>query len=336
MIDLVDLRPAAPRRGAAPRQRRRRPSCGAGTSDRPPRYLPMGVRAADRRKASAMTRFPLVGWRGEGPTIYYKFAGAQSRCTDADDVLHATTASSRRHAAAHRTPDQGLRPLPRPRRPQPGRRRRARCSAFSAPTARASPRPCACCSASCGRPRGRRRSPATTAGATASPPAGCVAYLPGELRLYENMTGRQLDSLPEPAPRPGRQRRPRRPRPPLRHRPRPAHRRPVVRHEAQGGAACRCCTPRAPLLIMDEPTNTLDPTMRDELLRAGARGPRPGAGGAVLVARAERGGAGLRPRRPSCGPAGSSTSRTWPSCARAGSSRRGSTAPGRRTACPTA
>ena len=58
--------------------------------------------------------------------------------------------------------------------------------------------------------------------------------------------------------------------------------------------------------------------MRDELLDQVRAGPRPGPGGAVLVARAERGGAGLRPRRPSCSAAGSSTCRTWPSCARAG------------------
>jgi ABC-2 type transport system ATP-binding protein len=92
-----------------------------------------------------------------------------------------------------------------------------------------------------------------------------VAYLPGELRLYENMTGRQLvhflgrlrgqrsnsevDSL--------------------------ARRldldldRPIA-HFSSGMkrkvALLQVLVPRAPLLILDEPTNTLDPNMRDELL----------------------------------------------------------------------
>jgi ABC-2 type transport system ATP-binding protein len=92
-----------------------------------------------------------------------------------------------------------------------------------------------------------------------------IAYLPGELRLYENMTGRQLvrflgelrgderradvDSL--------------------------ARRfdidldRPIA-HLSSGMkrkvALLQVLVPHAPLLILDEPTNTLDPTMRDELL----------------------------------------------------------------------
>jgi ABC-2 type transport system ATP-binding protein len=92
-----------------------------------------------------------------------------------------------------------------------------------------------------------------------------VAYLPGELRLYENMTGRQLvrflsrlrgqrinsevDVL--------------------------ARRldidldRPIA-HLSSGMkrkvALLQVLAPTAPLLILDEPTNTLDPNMRDELL----------------------------------------------------------------------
>jgi ABC-2 type transport system ATP-binding protein len=92
-----------------------------------------------------------------------------------------------------------------------------------------------------------------------------IAYLPGELRLYENMTGRQLvlflselrgeqsradvDAL--------------------------ARRldidldRPIA-HLSSGMkrkvALLQVLVPHAPLLILDEPTNTLDPTMRDELL----------------------------------------------------------------------
>ena len=52
--DFVDLRRRArwPRFSASARAMA--PSCGAGTSARPPRYLPMGVRTAERMKASAM------------------------------------------------------------------------------------------------------------------------------------------------------------------------------------------------------------------------------------------------------------------------------------------
>ena len=90
-----------------------------------------------------------------------------------------------------------------------------------------------------------------------------AAYLPGELRLYENMTGRQLvrflgelrgdgsradvDAL--------------------------AARleidldRPIA-HLSSGMkrkvALLQVLIPHAPLLILDEPTNALDPTMRDE------------------------------------------------------------------------
>lgn len=92
-----------------------------------------------------------------------------------------------------------------------------------------------------------------------------VAYLPGELRLYETMTGRrlvtflaelrgdepgtELDSLAKKLDidldRP-------------------------LTHMSSGMkrkvALLTVLIPRVPLIILDEPTNTLDPTMRDELL----------------------------------------------------------------------
>jgi ABC-2 type transport system ATP-binding protein len=92
-----------------------------------------------------------------------------------------------------------------------------------------------------------------------------VAYLPGELRLYENMTGRQLihflcklrdqqvngevESLARKfdidLDRP-------------------------IAHLSSGMkrkvALLQVLAPHAPLVIMDEPTNTLDPNMRDLLL----------------------------------------------------------------------
>ena len=92
-----------------------------------------------------------------------------------------------------------------------------------------------------------------------------LAYLPGELRLYENMTGRRLvhflsrlrgqhtnseiDSL--------------------------TRRldidldRPIAQLSSgmkRKVALLQVLAPQAPLLILDEPTNTLDPSMRDELL----------------------------------------------------------------------
>ena len=92
-----------------------------------------------------------------------------------------------------------------------------------------------------------------------------VGYLPGELRLYENMTGRQLIRFLSK----------------LRQTPasgaidRLAHafdidiERPIA--ELSSGmkrkvALMQVLLPQTPLVILDEPTNTLDPTMRDELL----------------------------------------------------------------------
>jgi ABC-2 type transport system ATP-binding protein len=93
-----------------------------------------------------------------------------------------------------------------------------------------------------------------------------VAYLPGELRLYESMTGRQIDEFL------GRLR---------------GHRsgdadldalakrfdidleRPLVQMSSgmkRKVALLSVLVPRVPLVILDEPTNTLDPTMRAELL----------------------------------------------------------------------
>ncbi len=102
-----------------------------------------------------------------------------------------------------------------------------------------------------------------------------VAYLPGELRLYENMSGRQLvrflcqlrrqpvngalDAL--------------------------ARRfdidldRPIAQLSSgmkRKVALLQVLVPQAPLLILDEPTNTLDPTMRDELLAQLRRASRQG------------------------------------------------------------
>jgi ABC-2 type transport system ATP-binding protein len=93
-----------------------------------------------------------------------------------------------------------------------------------------------------------------------------VAYLPGELRLYENMTGRQLvrflgqirqhvvgaSDLQAQAKRLDID-----------------LDRPIAALSSgmkRKVALLLVLMPRVPLLMMDEPTNTLDPSMRDELL----------------------------------------------------------------------
>lgn len=92
-----------------------------------------------------------------------------------------------------------------------------------------------------------------------------VTYLPGELRLYENMTGRQLIQFL------GKLRK------------QPANgelqrlaktfdidiARPLAQLSSgmkRKVALLAVLAPHTPLVILDEPTNTLDPTMRDELL----------------------------------------------------------------------
>jgi ABC-2 type transport system ATP-binding protein len=92
-----------------------------------------------------------------------------------------------------------------------------------------------------------------------------VAYLPGELRLYENMTGRQLirflsdlRGVPE-GPEVDR----------LARSLDIDLSRPLAQLSSgmkRKVALLQVLVPHAPLLILDEPTNTLDPTMRDELL----------------------------------------------------------------------
>jgi ABC-2 type transport system ATP-binding protein len=92
-----------------------------------------------------------------------------------------------------------------------------------------------------------------------------VAYLPGELRLYENMTGRQLVEFLSR----------------LRGHPVNAELDTLARRfdidlsrplaNLSSGmkrkvALLQVLTPHASLLILDEPTNALDPSMRDELL----------------------------------------------------------------------
>jgi ABC-2 type transport system ATP-binding protein len=92
-----------------------------------------------------------------------------------------------------------------------------------------------------------------------------IAYLPGELRLYESMTGRQVVSFLAR----------------LRGQPMDGDvdmlakrfdidlSRPLVQLSSgmkRKVALLSVLAPRVPLLILDEPTNTLDPTMRDELL----------------------------------------------------------------------
>jgi ABC-2 type transport system ATP-binding protein len=92
-----------------------------------------------------------------------------------------------------------------------------------------------------------------------------VAYLPGELRLYENMTGRQLIHFLSAV----RQHYPGRELDLLARRLDIDLDRPIAQMSSgmkRKVALLQVLVPQAPLLILDEPTNTLDPTMRDELL----------------------------------------------------------------------
>jgi beta-exotoxin I transport system ATP-binding protein len=92
-----------------------------------------------------------------------------------------------------------------------------------------------------------------------------VAYLPGELRLYENLTGRELIRFLSRL----RSKHPAIDVEALARRFDIDLRRPLA--ELSSGmkrkvALLQVLAAGAPLLILDEPTNTLDPTMRDELL----------------------------------------------------------------------
>jgi ABC-2 type transport system ATP-binding protein len=92
-----------------------------------------------------------------------------------------------------------------------------------------------------------------------------VAYLPGELRLYDNMTGRRLitflGQLRGDPPGPEAEA--------LARKLDVDIDRPLT-HMSSGMkrkvALLAVLVPKVPLIILDEPTNTLDPTMRDELL----------------------------------------------------------------------
>jgi len=92
-----------------------------------------------------------------------------------------------------------------------------------------------------------------------------VSYLPGELRLYENMTGRQLVRFLSRL----RGREPKQDVDALAQRFDIDLDRPLVQLSSgmkRKVALLQVLVPEAPLLILDEPTNTLDPTMRDILL----------------------------------------------------------------------
>lgn len=92
-----------------------------------------------------------------------------------------------------------------------------------------------------------------------------VAYLPGELRLYENLTGRQflqfLEGIRKQAVGAEADQMAQRFDIDLR--------RPIVNLSSgmkRKLALMQVLLPKVPVLILDEPTNTLDPSMRDELL----------------------------------------------------------------------
>ena len=93
-----------------------------------------------------------------------------------------------------------------------------------------------------------------------------ISYLPGELRLYENMTGQQLlDFLTRVRNTPLRE-----DLPALAKTLDIDLSRPISQLSSgmkRKVALLVVLAPQAPLLILDEPTNTLDPTMREELMQ---------------------------------------------------------------------
>ncbi len=92
-----------------------------------------------------------------------------------------------------------------------------------------------------------------------------VSYLPGELRLYENMTGSQLIDFLSHLRKSSRSERL-----PLMARQFDIDiERPLAQMSSgmkRKIALMQVLLPETPLVILDEPTNTLDPTMRDQLL----------------------------------------------------------------------
>src|SRR5207245_3246434 len=63
------------------------PNCGAGRSEKAPRYLPIGVRAADSRKASAMTTSSCLALRMRSLSSDYKPRGSFERGTPIFAIL---------------------------------------------------------------------------------------------------------------------------------------------------------------------------------------------------------------------------------------------------------
>ena len=140
-------------------------------------------------------------------------------------------------------------------------------------------------------------SPATTAGTTASPPAGTSRYLPGELRLYENMTGRQIVAFlarlrgQDVGRRRGRRS--------------PAGStstlsRPLVQLSSGMKRKVALLSVLVPAGAAPDPRRADQHARPDDAgrtARATSRGPGPRPSGAVFVARPGRGRAGLRPRR---------------------------------------
>ncbi len=161
-----------------------------------------------------------------------------------------------------------------------------------------------------------------------------VAYLPGELRLYENMTGRQLVRFLSRL-------RGREVGPDLDEL---ARRfdidldRPIASLSSgmkRKAALLQVLYARAPLLVMDEPTNTLDPNMRDLLLQQVREAREQGQ--AVLFSSHVLGEVEQVCDRVGILRAGRLVHLQDMAELREGRLvRRGSTAPGGRTACPTA
>ena len=267
--DFVDLRRASRFARLSASARATAPSCGAGRSARSPRNLPIGVRAAERMKASAWRRSPARGREGHGS--HSTADRVRSRKRLSEPVLRrcgSHTMPEPLLVAEQLTKDYG------PSAPSTRSRstsRPARSSACSARTAPASRPRCACSSASCGRPPAAPdRRARLLARQRRGPPAGRLpARRAAAVREHDRPAAR-------PLPRPtcaasGSTAEVDAPGQAARHRPRPAARPTVERHEAEGGAPARCWLPK---VAADHPGRADQHPRPDHARRAARPAPR--------------------------------------------------------------
>ena len=155
---------------------------------------------------------------------------------------------------------------PRPRRAATSRSPRVRCTASSGPTAPASRPRSACCSGCCAPTPAGARCSAATRGGDAVALHRRLAYVPGDVTLWPNLSGGEAIDLLGRLRGGARRGAPRRPARALRARPDQEGPR-LLQGQPPEGRAGRRARSDVELLILDEPTSGLDPLM-EEVFRA--------------------------------------------------------------------